>query len=303
MRSLLCLRRVLVPSILAICSMVSAQQPPPGWSFDANAQILTDDDTGTMWSSPVCDRSRFPPCYDRDQALAYAAALTLGVFTDWRLSSKKELEKACADGIQAAISYYFPNADWNGASVLSGSTQGKKYPWLVDLGSCGSVAVGAGSTDAIICSRGFEYTGRGGGKKGGGNKLTGSGSSTERYGIATSGCQGVPSIDSKGEPQAGARVFAITCGNAPRRATGILMLSYARASVMVPALRLHLLVDPSFLVVSHVVQADAKGGHATVLPLPTGSRGAEFFGQFLWLDPACSMQPLSASTGLAVRVR
>ena len=64
-----------------------------------------------------------------------------------------------------------------------------------------------------------------------------------------------------------------------------------------------MLVDPGLTALTEVVHADQLGAHRTSVPLPAGTRGVEFFAQLLWLDPACTTQPLSASRGLAVRIQ
>jgi hypothetical protein len=92
------------------------------------------------------------------------------------------------------------------------------------------------------------------------------------YGAATPGCAGPLAIGVGSMPRVGNATFALTCGNAPAAAPGLLALGSAPLATPVAILGAAVWVDPTApLLVSFFVQSNALGAARVPVPIPANS--------------------------------
>ena len=122
-----------------------------------------------------------------------------------------------------------------------------------------------------------------------------------RYGTATPGCSGQPTLLANSEPFVGNAQFAFTMQNAQPNLIGVLALSLGPAQFT--ALGIEILIDP-VSASNLTIISDMFGNSAQAFPLTNDPAlsGLQIFGQAIWLD-ACGSEWFASSTGLSVTIR
>ncbi len=130
------------------------------------------------------------------------------------------------------------------------------------------------------------------------------------YGASTPGCAGPLLIGVTSWPQVGNASFALTCGNAPPIATGLLAFSGAGLAAPFSVFGADIWVDlasPAFFTV--FVTSNALGAALVPIPIPNVPTlaGGQAFAQFFWAGPSspppCPALGISASGALAIVVQ
>jgi YVTN family beta-propeller protein len=124
-----------------------------------------------------------------------------------------------------------------------------------------------------------------------------------RYGPATAGCAGEPTIGVNSDPTLGNALFGIVGESAPPLGTGVLAVSPDQGHLTVNGLTILVnLLSPESLLL--LVAADANGSVVLPAPLPDSAilAGLEVSLQFAWND-GCSPTGYAASSGLEVTIQ
>jgi hypothetical protein len=130
------------------------------------------------------------------------------------------------------------------------------------------------------------------------------------FGTSTLGCVGPLAIGVTSWPEVGNATFALTCGNAPASATGLLAISDAGLARPVSIFGAQVWIDlasPAFFTV--FVSSNAVGAAVVPIPIPNlpALAGAQAYIQFFWAGPTspppCPPLGVSASSALAITVQ
>lgn len=127
----------------------------------------------------------------------------------------------------------------------------------------------------------------------------------KRLGKATFNCLGAPTIYVRRDPKAGEPNFGFECWKAPPSSVGFLMIGTKVLDRPFDALGAAIWIDPTQTLLCLAAASDEKGKSVIHLPLPVGTAGASFSGQFVWLNTATCPGSgiLSASDALGVVVQ
>ncbi len=129
------------------------------------------------------------------------------------------------------------------------------------------------------------------------------------FGRSSPGCTGPLAISVTSMPQVGNAGFALTCGNAPPSASGLLALTGGRFANPVILLGAEIWVDPTRVFIQLPANSNNVGGCEVPLPIPNGRglRGTRLFAQFFWAGPTspppCPPRGLSASNALEFTIQ
>jgi hypothetical protein len=116
-------------------------------------------------------------------------------------------------------------------------------------------------------------------------------------------------IDVTSMPRIGNATFALTCGNAPPSASGVVPLSAAGLSTPLRLLGLEVWVDPRVLWVTVGATSNAQGAADLPLPIALDGKlvGLKLNAQFVWLGPTtpppCPPLGFSASAALEITIQ
>jgi hypothetical protein len=194
------------------------------------------------------------------------------------------------------------------STFLGGSTYDVPTALAVDAQGAATVAGSTGSADFPTTPGAFDTTHNGGITDAFVTRLDMLPTGVSAFGRSSPGCTGPLAISVTAMPSLGRATFAITCGNAPPNATGMLALTGRRLRSPVVVLGVELWIDPSAWV---PLLASSNGIGASNVPLPIPGdlslANARLFAQFCWAGPAapapCPPLGVSASNALDITIQ
>ncbi len=187
-----------------------------------------------------------------------------------------------------AISSYALALDAQGAATVAGATGSTAFP--TTPGAYDTSVNGV--SDAFVTRLDLLPTG------------------VSAFGRSSPGCTGPLAISVTSMPRVGNASFALTCGNAPPNASGLLALAAAGLATPIPVLGVEFWLDPfSAFFATFGASSDARGACEFGLPIPNQPWFARrrLFVQFFWggptSPPPCPPLGLSASNALEITIQ
>ena len=194
------------------------------------------------------------------------------------------------------------------STFLGGASYDELYALALDAQGAATVAASTQSTDFPTTPGAFDTT-HNGNDDAFVTRLDMLPTGVSAFGRSSPGCTGPLAISVTSMPRIASAAFSLTCGNAPRTATGLLALTANRFTNPVALLGVEVWVDPSSVFLQLPATSNAAGASEVPLPIPSGAwlRGTTLYAQFFWVGatspPPCPRQGISASHALAIVVQ